>query len=357
MPETATLAETNTGTDDNRMVSPLKVRTTYHTYSTGDIVQRPNYLTVAANMLLCDGSEVSRTTYADLFAIVGTRYGVGDGATTFNLPDLRQEVEPLSTESFSNLSPSLTGTPTDVCLDSNTGDIFVSVDSSSQVLRYINATSTWVDQLLPGGSGAITGITFMEDTNQVWVTRGTQVWYRTPVASPTGSWTQDATAPSITYAGIIASNDSDQDIYAFSSTSIRKRTGSTGTWGTVSGPGGTYTSMALNSRTGDVFVGTSTGVIYFGAYGIQTFTLHRPGTGNILGGMAVHDIQNDLYLSEDSGSVYVAEGYGGQYNDLIGATILTRGIDVDQRNGTLALGRTTDVQRRSGTSTASYIVI
>jgi microcystin-dependent protein len=40
--------------------------------------------------LLCDGSAVSRTTYAALFATVGTTYGVGDGSTTFNLPDLRQ---------------------------------------------------------------------------------------------------------------------------------------------------------------------------------------------------------------------------------------------------------------------------
>jgi len=40
--------------------------------------------------LLCDGSAVSRAGYASLFAIVGTTFGVGDGATTFNLPDLRQ---------------------------------------------------------------------------------------------------------------------------------------------------------------------------------------------------------------------------------------------------------------------------
>ncbi len=39
--------------------------------------------------LLCDGSAVSRTTYAGLFAIVSTSFGVGDGSTTFNLPDLR----------------------------------------------------------------------------------------------------------------------------------------------------------------------------------------------------------------------------------------------------------------------------
>lgn len=36
-----------------------------------------------------DGSEISRTTYADLFAILGTTFGSGDGSTTFNLPDDR----------------------------------------------------------------------------------------------------------------------------------------------------------------------------------------------------------------------------------------------------------------------------
>jgi len=39
--------------------------------------------------LLCDGAEVSRTTYADLFAVISTTFGVGDGSTTFNLPDMR----------------------------------------------------------------------------------------------------------------------------------------------------------------------------------------------------------------------------------------------------------------------------
>lgn len=47
-------------------------------------------LSAPTGWLLCDGSAVSRATYADLFAAIGTTYGVGDGATTFNLPDLRQ---------------------------------------------------------------------------------------------------------------------------------------------------------------------------------------------------------------------------------------------------------------------------
>jgi microcystin-dependent protein len=42
--------------------------------------------------LLCDGSAVSRTTYASLFAVIGSTFGVGDGSTTFNIPDMRGRV-------------------------------------------------------------------------------------------------------------------------------------------------------------------------------------------------------------------------------------------------------------------------
>lgn len=39
--------------------------------------------------LACDGSEISRTAYKELFAVLGTKAGVGDGVSTFNLPDFR----------------------------------------------------------------------------------------------------------------------------------------------------------------------------------------------------------------------------------------------------------------------------
>ncbi len=39
--------------------------------------------------LLCNGGAVSRTTYADLFAVISTTYGAGDGSTTFNVPNLQ----------------------------------------------------------------------------------------------------------------------------------------------------------------------------------------------------------------------------------------------------------------------------
>ena len=48
-----------------------------------------NTLPDATNWKICDGSAISRTTYATLFALIGTTFGSGDGSTTFNIPDLR----------------------------------------------------------------------------------------------------------------------------------------------------------------------------------------------------------------------------------------------------------------------------
>ena len=49
-------------------------------------------ITAPTNYMFADGSAISRTEYAELFAIIGTTYGAGDGSTTFNLPDKRERV-------------------------------------------------------------------------------------------------------------------------------------------------------------------------------------------------------------------------------------------------------------------------
>ena len=56
-------------------------------FSIGDIKMFAGNSTIEEGWLLCDGSALSRTTYADLFAVIGTDYGDGDGSTTFNIPD------------------------------------------------------------------------------------------------------------------------------------------------------------------------------------------------------------------------------------------------------------------------------
>lgn len=54
----------------------------------GTIIMRPVDV-LPSGYLRCNGAAVSRTTYAGLFAVIGTSHGAGDGTTTFNLPDYR----------------------------------------------------------------------------------------------------------------------------------------------------------------------------------------------------------------------------------------------------------------------------
>jgi microcystin-dependent protein len=66
--------------------------------------------------LFCDGSPVSRTTYADLFSAIGTTWGSGNGSTTFNLPNLNEVWLKGSSSSGSSVSaglPNITGSFTD----------------------------------------------------------------------------------------------------------------------------------------------------------------------------------------------------------------------------------------------------
>ena len=53
--------------------------------------------TAPSGWLLCDGSNVSRTTYASLFAVIGTTYGEGNGSTTFTLPNINNIVKNVNT--------------------------------------------------------------------------------------------------------------------------------------------------------------------------------------------------------------------------------------------------------------------
>jgi microcystin-dependent protein len=46
-------------------------------------------VTAPAGYMMCDGSEVSRSTYLNLFNVIGTTFGAGDGSTTFNIPNLQ----------------------------------------------------------------------------------------------------------------------------------------------------------------------------------------------------------------------------------------------------------------------------
>ena len=83
--------------------------------------------------LLCDGSAVSRTTYAALFAVIGTTYGSGDGSTTFNLPNLTNKfIQGNATSGTVKAAglPNITGTVTPM-LPNNASGSYISLPMST----------------------------------------------------------------------------------------------------------------------------------------------------------------------------------------------------------------------------------
>lgn len=101
--------------------------------------------TIPTGWLECDGSAVSRTTYAALFTAIGTTWGTGDGSTTFNLPDMRGKVA----------IGSGTGTVTASGLDAD-------VDTTNDTLTVASNNTKWVTGMsvvFTLSSGTITGLT------------------------------------------------------------------------------------------------------------------------------------------------------------------------------------------------------
>jgi microcystin-dependent protein len=70
--------------------------------------------TAPTGFLECEGSAVSRSTYAALFAVIGTTYGAGDGSTTFNVPNLTDRVAcgKSNNKNFASTGGANTVTPT-----------------------------------------------------------------------------------------------------------------------------------------------------------------------------------------------------------------------------------------------------
>ncbi len=65
---------------------------THSVYQTGDLLISARKETERAGFLLCDGRTINRKDYADLFNVIGTQFGPGDGSTTFNIPNMARRV-------------------------------------------------------------------------------------------------------------------------------------------------------------------------------------------------------------------------------------------------------------------------
>ena len=103
--QAAALAGTGTPSSSNKYVTE-----DYQFIPTGALMPYAGS-SAPTGYLLCDGSAVSRTTYATLFGVISTTYGAGDTTTTFNLPDLRGRL-PMGAGTGTGGGASGTGAPT-----------------------------------------------------------------------------------------------------------------------------------------------------------------------------------------------------------------------------------------------------
>ncbi len=110
---------------------------------------------VPTGFLECNGAAVSRSTYSALFAIVGTTYGVGDGSSTFNVPDLQDNV-PVGKSN--NKALASTGGANTVTSTGNVGGSTANASLSTDQLASHTHT-------MPGNSGNV-------NSNQSWNARG-----------------------------------------------------------------------------------------------------------------------------------------------------------------------------------------
>lgn len=83
-----TLTETGITFPDSTTQSSAAVT---FTMPVGLIVYYPKDAVPTGGWLQCNGAAISRTAYANLYSLIGTTYGAGNGSTTFNIPDLRGE--------------------------------------------------------------------------------------------------------------------------------------------------------------------------------------------------------------------------------------------------------------------------
>lgn len=97
----ATQKQAEAGTANNVLMTPLRVAQLLAelmppAVPTGMILPFLG-TSVPEGYLLCNGANVSRTTYANLFSVIGTKCGAGDGSTTFTLPNLHRKFAEFTT--------------------------------------------------------------------------------------------------------------------------------------------------------------------------------------------------------------------------------------------------------------------
>lgn len=217
--------------------------------------------TAPEGWLLCNGAAVSRTTYAALFDLIGTTFGVGDGSTTFNVPDMRSKM-PIGvgagTWTFEFDS-------TDV--NTSTDEITVTANDGFRDGRAITLTTTGT---LPTGLSLATTyyIIVVDSTTIKLATSRTNALLGTAInITAQGSGTNTGTEP-LTERTLGEEGGIEMHTHALSNSraGVPFALDSSTTWIKRDGPN--FGQNSTNNQTGVTWGGTSTGIsTSLGLYG------------------------------------------------------------------------------------------
>ena len=117
--------------------------------------------TAPSGYLVCDGSDVSRTTYANLFAAIGVTWGVGDGSTTFTLPPARRiriSAGGSPTSVIGNTVGAIGGTETNTLTANQMAPHSHGINFPPGVVRLVYDIATGGRTLAGGEQGIVSGI-------------------------------------------------------------------------------------------------------------------------------------------------------------------------------------------------------
>lgn len=173
----ATSAQVLAGLNDDSFVTPLKLAP--YKVPSGTVFDYCG-TTAPAGYLLCFGQNVSRATYANLFALIGTDFGAGDGVTTFGIPDLRGRVVAGKDNMGGTPAGRLSGQPLGV------NGLTLGASGGQELHTLIEAEMPTHDHNIP------TGTNFSSYVNGTPNGVGSRVWNGSSRAHPTDDRGSDA---------------------------------------------------------------------------------------------------------------------------------------------------------------------